>query len=66
MIVKPGLLLCGNNITVLFEHEVLRKNNVFGPQRDEVSEQIKILHNKELCDLYKSPNIVRVVKLNVL
>jgi hypothetical protein len=44
----------------MFENRVLRK--VFGPKRDEVTGEWRKLHNKELNDLYSSPNIVRVVK----
>jgi hypothetical protein len=44
----------------VFENRVLRK--VFGPKRDEVTEEWRKLHNEELNDLYSSPNIVRVVK----
>jgi hypothetical protein len=40
---------------------VLRK--VFGPKRDEVTGEWRMLHNEELNDLYSLPNIVRVVKL---
>jgi len=35
---------------------------VFGPKRDEVTGEWRILHNEELRDLYSLPNIVRVVK----
>ena len=42
------------------ENRVLRR--VFGPKRDEVTEEWRKLHNKELRDLYSLPNIVRVVK----
>jgi hypothetical protein len=34
---------------------------IFGPKRDEDGSWRK-LHNDELCSLYSSPNIVRVVK----
>ena len=35
---------------------------VFGPKRDEVTEEWRKLHNEELIDLYSLPNMVRVVK----
>jgi hypothetical protein len=35
---------------------------VFGPKRDEVTGEKRKLHNDELNDLYRSPNIVRVKK----
>jgi hypothetical protein len=44
----------------VFENRVLRR--VFGSKRDEVTGQLRILHNEELSDLYSLPNIVRVVK----
>jgi hypothetical protein len=44
----------------VFENRVLRR--VFGPKRDEVTEEWRKLHNEELKDLYSLPNIVRVVK----
>jgi hypothetical protein len=34
----------------------------FGPKRDEVTREWRKLHNKELNDLYSSPNIFRVIK----
>jgi len=40
---------------------VLRR--VFGPKRDEVTGELRKLHNEELSDLYSLLNIVRVVKL---
>jgi len=45
----------------VFENMVLRR--IFGPRRDEVMGERRRLHNKELNDLYSSPNIVRVIKL---
>jgi len=44
----------------VFENMVLRR--IFGPRRDEVTEEWGRLHNEELNDLYSSPNIVRVIK----
>ena len=35
---------------------------IFGPRRDEVTEEWRRLHNEELNDFYPSPNIVRVIK----
>ena len=42
-----------------FENRILRR--VFGPKRDENGEWRR-LHNEELHILYRSPNIVRVIK----
>ena len=39
---------------------VLRR--IFGPRSDEVTGELRRLHNEELHDLYCSPNIVRVIK----
>ena len=44
----------------VFENRALRR--VFGPKRDEVTEEWRKLHNEELGDLYSLPNIVRVLK----
>jgi hypothetical protein len=42
--------------------EERRLRRVFGPRRDEVIGEWRILHNEELNDLYSLPNIVQVVK----
>ena len=44
----------------MFENMVLRR--IFGPRRDEVTEEWRRLLKEELNDLYSSPNIVRVIK----
>ena len=43
----------------VFWNTILRR--IFGPQRDEIREWRR-LHNEELHSLYRSPNIVRVIK----
>ena len=43
----------------VFENKILRR--IFGPKRDENGEWRR-LHNEELHSLYRSPNIVRVIK----
>jgi hypothetical protein len=45
----------------VFENRVLRR--VFWPKRNEVTGELRKLHNEELNDLYFLPNIVRVVEL---
>ena len=45
---------------VVVENSVLRR--IFGPKRDKVTGEWRKLHNKELNDLYSSPNIVLVIK----
>ena len=44
---------------VVFENRILRR--IFGPKRDENGEWRR-LRNEELHSLYRSPNIVRVIK----
>jgi hypothetical protein len=40
---------------------VLRR--IFGPKRDEVTREWRKLHNEGRNDLYSSPNIIRVIKI---
>jgi hypothetical protein len=35
---------------------------VFGPKRDEMTDEWRKLHNEELNDLYSSPSIIRIIK----
>jgi hypothetical protein len=44
----------------VFENRVLRE--IFGPERDKVTGKWRRLHNEELCDLYSSSNIIRLIK----
>jgi hypothetical protein len=44
----------------VFENRVLRR--IFGPKRDEVTGELRKLHNEELPDLYSSPSIITIIK----
>jgi hypothetical protein len=44
----------------VFENRVLRR--IFGPKRDEVTGELRKLHNKELRDLYSSSSTIRITK----
>ena len=46
----------------VFENRILRR--IFGPKRDQHGEWRR-LHNEELHSLYRSPNIVRVIKSKI-
>jgi len=42
------------------ENEVLR--GIVGPKRDKVTGEWRKLHKEELNDLYRSPDIIRIMK----
>jgi hypothetical protein len=44
----------------IFENRVLRI--MFGPKRDEVTEEWRKLHSEVFIELYSSPNIIWVIK----
>jgi hypothetical protein len=49
---------------MVFENRVLRR--IFGLKKDEVMEGWRKLHNEDLCYLYSSPSIIRMIKLRKL
>jgi hypothetical protein len=48
----------------LFESKVLMK--IFGTKKNEENEQVRILHNKELHYLHRSPSTIKTVRLRRL
>ena len=48
----------------IFENRVLRK--IGGAKRDELTEELRKQHNKQLNDLYSSPKIIRVIKSRIM
>jgi hypothetical protein len=44
----------------MYENRVLKR--IFGPRRDEVTEDWRKWHNEQLHNLYSSPNIIRMIK----
>jgi hypothetical protein len=55
------LTLRGEHNLRVFANRVLRR--IFGPKRDEVMGGWTKLHNEELHDLYSSPSIIRIIKV---
>jgi hypothetical protein len=49
----------GRTLRVL-ENRVLRR--IFGPKRDDVTEDWRKLYNEEFHNLYSSSNIIRMIK----
>jgi hypothetical protein len=48
----------------VFVNRVLR--GIFSPKRDELTGELRKLHNEALNDVYYSPNIVRVIKSRIM
>jgi hypothetical protein len=48
----------------VFENRVLRR--IFGPKRDEVTGELRKLHNVKLYDLYSSPSIIRIINARMM
>jgi hypothetical protein len=46
----------------VFENRV--PSRIFGPERDEVTGELRKLHNEELYNLYSYPDVIRQVKAN--
>jgi hypothetical protein len=44
----------------VFESRMLWR--MFGPKRDEVTRDLRKLHNEKINNLYSSPNIIRMMK----
>jgi hypothetical protein len=44
----------------VFKNRVLRR--IFGPKKDELTGELRKIHNEELNDLYSSSNIIWVIK----
>jgi hypothetical protein len=55
-----SLTLREEHILRVFENRFLRR--IFGPKRDEVTGELRKLHNEELRNLYSFPDIIRQVK----
>jgi hypothetical protein len=47
---------------LLFHVHAMTLRRIFGPKRDEVTEECRKLHNEEPRYLYSSPSIIRIIK----
>jgi hypothetical protein len=56
---KPGLSREEHRLKV-FHNRVLRK--IFGSKWDELTRDLRKLHNEEISSLYSSPNIIKMIK----
>jgi hypothetical protein len=57
-----SLILCQKDIEMGLSHVLRVMRGIFGPKREEVTEEWRKLHNEELHDLYPSPSIIRIIK----
>jgi hypothetical protein len=55
-----SLILTEEHRLRVFENRVLRR--IFGPKRDEVTEEWRKLHNEKLHDIYSLSSIERIIK----
>jgi hypothetical protein len=61
MVVKLGLLILREKHRLrVFENRVLR--TILGLKSDEVTGRWRKLYNEELCDLYSSPSVIRMIR----
>jgi hypothetical protein len=58
--VKLGLTLREEHRLRVFENKVLRR--IFELKMDEVTGELRKLLNEELCDLYSTTSIIRIIK----
>jgi hypothetical protein len=67
---RPGRFTPGKGVshikgkiyTQVFGNRVPRK--IYGPEREETTGDWRRLHNKELHDLYYSPNIITLMEID--
>jgi hypothetical protein len=55
-----SLILREEHRLKVFENRLLRR--IFRPKRDEVTGGWRKLHNEEICDLYPTSSIIRIIK----
>jgi hypothetical protein len=44
----------------VFQNRVLRR--IFGPKRDEVTEEWRKFHSEQLHNMYSSPDVIKQIK----
>jgi hypothetical protein len=53
-----SLTLTDEHRLKVFQDRVMR---IIGPKRDEMAERWRKLDNEELCDMYSSPSVIRII-----